>query len=48
MHSMIIDFHTHIYPAKIAAKAAEAIGKFYEDAPMAWHGTSEELIAEEK
>ncbi|MBR6198951.1 MAG: amidohydrolase family protein [Spirochaetales bacterium] len=41
---MIIDFHAHIYPDKIAAKASAAIGEFY-DAPMAWHGTVEELIA---
>ena len=34
---MIIDFHAHIYPDKIAAKASAAIGEFY-DAPMARHG----------
>lgn len=27
---MIIDFHTHIYPEKIAAKGVEYIGNFYE------------------
>lgn len=27
---MIIDTHTHVYPAKIAAKAAENLGHFYE------------------
>lgn len=26
----IIDFHTHIYPDKIAERATEAIGKFYD------------------
>ncbi len=26
----IIDFHTHIYPDKIAEKATQAIGKFYD------------------
>ena len=41
---MIIDFHAHIYPEKIAEKATAAIGKFYEDAPMAWHGKADELI----
>lgn len=41
---MIIDFHAHIYPAKIADKASQSIGKFY-DAPMRFNGTSESLIA---
>ncbi|MBR5646276.1 MAG: amidohydrolase [Treponema sp.] len=41
---MIIDFHAHIYPEKIAEKATNAVGMFYEDAPMAWHGKAEELI----
>ena len=40
---MIIDFHTHIYPCKIAAKAAKAIGEFY-DAPMVYNGLVEELL----
>jgi len=39
----IIDFHAHIYPAKIAARATEAIGTFY-DAPIAHNGSSEELV----
>lgn len=39
----IIDFHAHIYPAKIAEKATRVIGEFY-DAPMAWHGFSDELL----
>ena len=25
----IIDFHAHIYPEKIASKAVESIGQFY-------------------
>lgn len=41
--SMIIDFHAHIYPEKIAEKAAKAIGLFY-DAPIAYNGTSLKLI----
>lgn len=40
---MIIDFHAHIYPEKIAAKATKAIGDFY-NAPMAYSGSQEELI----
>ena len=40
---MIIDFHTHIYPCKIAAKASKAIGDFY-DAPMMYNGLVEELL----
>ncbi|MCM1322073.1 MAG: amidohydrolase family protein [Bacteroides sp.] len=39
----IIDFHAHIYPRKIAQKATQSVGKFY-DAPIAWHGLSEELL----
>ena len=41
---MIIDFHAHIYPEKIAEKATAAVGTFYGDAPMAWHGRAQELI----
>lgn len=41
---MIIDFHAHIYPEKIAAKASQAISNFYEGAPMGWHGVASELI----
>ncbi len=41
---MIIDFHAHIYPDKIAAKASKAIGDFY-DAPMAWSGSVDQLLA---
>lgn len=39
----IIDFHAHIYPKKIAEKASENVGKFY-DAPMFYHGFAEELL----
>ena len=41
---MIIDFHAHIYPEKIAVRATESISRFYGNAPMAWHGTADELI----
>ncbi|PWM46417.1 MAG: amidohydrolase [Clostridiales bacterium] len=40
---MIIDTHTHIYPDKIANKATEAIGTFY-DIPMQNVGTTETLL----
>ncbi len=39
----IIDAHCHIYPEKIAAKAAQSVGKFYDEAP-ACTGTLEELL----
>ena len=39
----IIDCHCHIYPDKIAPKAVEAIGTFY-DIPMKCTGTTEELL----
>lgn len=39
----IIDCHCHIYPDKIAAKATESIGKFY-DLPMAYGGTAAEML----
>lgn len=41
---MIIDFHAHLYPGKIAAKASKAISDFYEEAPMEYSGLTEELI----
>ena len=41
---MIIDFHAHIYPEKIAEKATKAISDFY-DAPMAYYGSVAKLIA---
>ena len=39
----IIDCHCHVYPEKIAAKAVESIGKFY-DLPMEYNGTAAEMI----
>ncbi len=41
----IIDAHTHIYPPKIAVKAAESIGTFY-GLPAAHEGSTETLLAE--
>ena len=40
---MIIDFHAHIYPEKIADKASLAIGEFY-NAPMEFNGSSKKLL----
>jgi predicted TIM-barrel fold metal-dependent hydrolase len=40
---MIIDFHSHIYPDKIAAKAVENIGEFYR-LEMRRKGTVEDLV----
>lgn len=40
---MIIDAHAHIFPEKIAAKAAVGIGAFY-DIPMDCDGTLETLL----
>jgi predicted TIM-barrel fold metal-dependent hydrolase len=40
---MIIDFHSHIYPEKIAAKAVDSIGGFYK-IPMRGKGTPEDLL----
>ena len=39
----IIDFHAHIYPAKIAERATKAISDFY-NAPMAYYGSVPELL----
>lgn len=39
----IIDFHTHIYPKKIAAKAVSSVGDFY-NLEMEGKGTPEDLI----
>ena len=44
---MIIDAHAHIYPKKIAQKATQAIGDFY-DINMGHTGTAEDLLAEGK
>jgi predicted TIM-barrel fold metal-dependent hydrolase len=43
MSNSIIDFHTHIYPEKIAAKAVASIGEFYHIA-MQQDGTVESLL----
>lgn len=40
----IIDFHTHIYPAPIARKAAESIGRFYGLEGGGMDGTVERLL----
>lgn len=39
----IWDMHCHIYPDKIAEKAAQAIGRFY-DIPMSYAGRSDTLL----
>ena len=39
----IIDFHAHIYPKKIADRAVEGIGRFY-NIEMSSEGTTEKLI----
>lgn len=39
----IIDAHCHIYPDKIAARAAQSIGEFY-DIPMDMDGTVDTLL----
>lgn len=39
----IVDFHAHIFPAKIAEKASAGIGKFY-DIDMRYVGSSETLL----
>jgi len=40
----IIDSHAHIFPAKIAVKAAQSIGEFY-NIGMRYDGTIESLLA---
>lgn len=40
---MIIDFHAHIFPPKIAEKATKSIGDFY-NLKMSYIGTPEELV----
>ncbi len=39
----IIDFHAHIYPEKIAVKAVESVGEFY-NIPMDCDGTAAALL----
>lgn len=43
MTQKIIDFHTHIYPSKVAQKAVNAIGKFY-GIPMNGIGTASAMV----
>jgi uncharacterized protein len=43
----IIDFHAHIFPEKVAKKATEAIGRYY-DIKMTGNGTASGLILEGK
>lgn len=45
MYKYIIDAHAHIFPVKIAEKASENIGKFY-DLAMNYDGTLETLMKE--
>ena len=40
---MVIDIHAHVYPEKIALRAAESIGAFY-DEPMSHPGSVPELL----
>jgi len=40
----VIDCHTHIFPPKIAEKASESIGHFY-DIPMKYDGTLDTLLS---
>jgi len=47
MGKVVVDFHAHIYPEKIAAKAVASIGEFYH-IPMHKDGTAESLIASGK
>ncbi len=42
--TMIIDAHAHVYPDKIAAKASQAVGSFY-DTSITGTGTVEQLLA---
>lgn len=41
---MIVDFHAHIFPEKIAEKASKSIGDFY-SSPMKYNGSVEQLIS---
>ena len=43
----VIDAHCHIYPEKIASKAVESIGNFY-DIPMVCGGTVSDMVSAEK
>lgn len=41
---MVIDIHAHVYPEKIALRAAESIGAFY-DVPMRYCGSVPALLS---
>jgi len=41
---MVIDFHAHIFPDKVAEKATDSISRFYENTPMAYRGHVDTLI----
>lgn len=43
----VIDVHCHVYPDKIAIKAAQSVGKFY-GAPMGCDGTMNTLLQESR
>lgn len=42
---MVIDFHAHIFPQRIAARAAQNIGAFYGGYAMRHAGGAEELLS---
>ena len=42
----VIDCHCHIYPPKVADRAVESVGAFYNIAMDAQGGTAEDLLAE--
>ena len=44
----IIDAHAHIYPEKIAEKATDAIGKFYDIKMETSVGTTDKLLEDGK
>ncbi|MDR0670989.1 MAG: amidohydrolase [Oscillospiraceae bacterium] len=41
---MVVDFHAHIYPDKVAGKAVESVAKFY-TITVRCDGTAEDLLA---
>jgi len=43
----ITDVHCHVYPEKIASRAVESVGRFY-DIPMGLDGTVDTLLRESK
>ena len=42
----VIDCHCHIYPPKVADRAVESVGAFYNIAMDAQGGAAEDLLAE--